>query len=57
MRLSECDVRLLRCLIAANGVDELDDLQPRPRANEAGHRREKGKGKNRNREASGKSER
>ncbi|OJZ79569.1 hypothetical protein ASPFODRAFT_54984, partial [Aspergillus luchuensis CBS 106.47] len=30
MRLSECDDRLLRCLIAADGVGELDDLQTRP---------------------------
>ena len=33
MHLSECDDRLLRCLIAADGVGELDDLQTRPGAN------------------------
>ena len=44
-------------LIAADGVGELDGLQTRPRADEAGHKREKGKGKDRNREASGGSER
>ncbi|RDH26518.1 hypothetical protein BDQ94DRAFT_155413, partial [Aspergillus welwitschiae] len=41
------------CLIAVNGrpSGELDDLQTRGRANEAGHKRGKRKGKDRNKGA------
>jgi hypothetical protein len=42
---SEYDNRLLKCLIAADEVGELDNLQTRPGANKIDHKREKEKEK------------